>query len=181
MSSPRRPRLLPTVLLLLLVLAPASSAAQEATPTAFEELPTTTLLDVPLESLPEPPALVGLARLVFPSGSTLLGGPVNGPRLFLVETGSFSIRLDSEATLWRNNDSSTTETVSRWCDHRARRQRPPDRAQPTTVRDHQSRIRPIGHARHHHLARDRGNDPALHHRIRRHLRTTPRCRDLSVT
>ncbi len=112
MSSTLRPSVaLPLLLLLLVVIGSPPALAQEATPTALEELPTTTLLDVPLESLPEPPALVGLARLVFPSGTTLLGGPINGPRLFFVETGSFAIRLDSKGTLWRNNDESTAMPV----------------------------------------------------------------------
>ena len=117
MSSARRSQLSVIMLLAALLIAPIPARAQEATPaattpTALEDLQTTTLLDVPLEVLPEPPALVGLARLVFPSKSTLLGGPINGPRLFFVESGSFSIRLDSEGTLWRNNDQSTAETVA---------------------------------------------------------------------
>ncbi len=67
------------------------------------------LLDITLEFVPEPPAFVGIARLKFPVGGSIVGGPIAGPRVFQVEQGEFAARLDSGGTVWRNGERDLAE------------------------------------------------------------------------
>jgi hypothetical protein len=98
---------------LMACLTPLETRAQLATPEATDlDFTGEILIDVPLGDLPSPPALIGIARLLFPGGSTILGGAEAGPRLFLVESGSFLIWLDSGGMVYRGGNQNAPVAIS---------------------------------------------------------------------
>lgn len=102
------------VLMLSIVLGPRTLSpilAQDATPAAevsFEPLSFASVAE-----LPASPAIVGLARLTFPSGSVLPleeGDP--SLALVYVETGTLTVRIEGPITVYRAADDGAPEEIA---------------------------------------------------------------------
>ena len=98
------------MMLMVLLLLPASTRAQ--TPEAWIDPEREIIFEIEVEGHAPPPVFVGMARLTFPPGAMIIGGAIAGPRLFLIESGSFEFVADSPATIRPQGDASHERTVA---------------------------------------------------------------------
>ncbi|MGH2532612.1 MAG: hypothetical protein ACRDJW_09925 [Thermomicrobiales bacterium] len=92
--------------LLLGLIPPWFAGAQEATPVPGQ-ITVETVLAADYEAAPVAPAFVGLARFTLPPRAALGGGSIDGPRLYLVETGAVAFAVIEAATVLRRNAAGT--------------------------------------------------------------------------
>lgn len=105
-----------TFIAILILCCPGLSSAAAAGQIAPESAPPrptepVVILDITFDELPQTPAFVGVARLKFPVGAGIVGGSIAGPRLFLIESGEFSVLVDDPAIIWRASDPLLAEDL----------------------------------------------------------------------
>ena len=98
------------VTLVLFIVTPLITTIPAAAQQATAATPVTEpVFAVILDTLPVPPLFIGMARLTFPPGAHILGGPIAGTRLFLIETGTLTVALDDPGTIQRAGTPHLTE------------------------------------------------------------------------